>query len=461
MEPDGGLGSLDIEHLREMSLEDLEAKINSIPRSEAFSILMAWLNEQIKHDVISQDEALLERFVKLLHVCYHTDVEDTNLKEMNEALTGWFEENATKHPTYRRRYLILQNEMSLLLGLSSKQEADDLERTKEAIKDVHRDASQQRAFGIRQISNFPNPRSPDHTRDRSRSPSPAGFAPHRDVRRDTHGLQQGIEKHRHRSLSPLARERYTTSVPESDSLPVIFEDCVHDNDNRWATCSLDGSRSLAKRSRNRRPRKKKRAKNEGRLAYDDKASDRALDTTHGSKPPSCLPTTDAPRHTSVLAVPEEVKIYAPSSTEVLEDLENAKAKAEAFLNALTAEILLKETTSRQSVIGNTPNIGAIDGGYNSVIKQCTNGKYSDRPHEPDEPTLETPDPTYQPIQCPPFSPRVAWLFRNRKSMIIKRPKRNTASQLMERSEVVSKLATAKTPSSIHTRPNSVPDGAEI
>ncbi|KAI2624824.1 hypothetical protein GGS21DRAFT_319776 [Xylaria nigripes] len=101
---------------QDVSLKDLEAKIKGVSRSEAFTTLMTWLNEQIKQDIITQDEVLLEGFVRLLHNHSHAEMGSLHLTQVNEALKGWLEKDAIENPAYRRRYLIMQKDINDLLA---------------------------------------------------------------------------------------------------------------------------------------------------------------------------------------------------------------------------------------------------------------------------------------------------------------------------------------------------------
>ncbi|KAI0489697.1 hypothetical protein F4859DRAFT_501421 [Xylaria cf. heliscus] len=77
---------------------------------------MRWFNEQIKQDIITQSQHLLESFVELLHMHSHAEIEPFNLTQVDEVLNGWLENDAVQNPAYRRRYLITQQDIHLLFS---------------------------------------------------------------------------------------------------------------------------------------------------------------------------------------------------------------------------------------------------------------------------------------------------------------------------------------------------------
>ncbi|TGJ84156.1 hypothetical protein E0Z10_g4592 [Xylaria hypoxylon] len=107
--------------LQSMSLKDLEAKIHesavaNISRSEIFDVLMTWFNEQIKQDIITQSNYLLDRFVMLLHMRNYADIEPFNLTQVDEMFNGWLEKDIIQNPAYRRKYLIIQQDVHRLFA---------------------------------------------------------------------------------------------------------------------------------------------------------------------------------------------------------------------------------------------------------------------------------------------------------------------------------------------------------
>ncbi|KAI0432593.1 hypothetical protein F5Y09DRAFT_329521 [Xylaria sp. FL1042] len=75
---------------------------------------MRWLNEQIKQDSATQSECLLRRFVNLMHMSNYTEVEPFTLAQVDEVFNAWLEKDAIQNPTYRRRYLITQQDLHRL-----------------------------------------------------------------------------------------------------------------------------------------------------------------------------------------------------------------------------------------------------------------------------------------------------------------------------------------------------------
>ncbi|KAJ2988405.1 hypothetical protein NUW58_g3992 [Xylaria curta] len=102
------LDDLDTKVLQGMPLKELEVQIReslvaNITRSDIFSVLMKWLNEQIKQDGITQSGHLLEGFVSLLRMNNHADIEPFKLAHIDEAFNEWLEKDAVQNPAYRRR----------------------------------------------------------------------------------------------------------------------------------------------------------------------------------------------------------------------------------------------------------------------------------------------------------------------------------------------------------------------
>ncbi|KAI1755169.1 hypothetical protein F4782DRAFT_527893 [Xylaria castorea] len=129
MESGYSLEALNDKILLGMSLKELEAKINegalaNVSRSKLFDLLMSWFNEQIKQDIVTQSQHLLQDFVKLLHMHSHAETEPFNLTQVDEVFDRWLEEDAVQNPAYRRRYLITQQDVHLLFSKETRQFQD-------------------------------------------------------------------------------------------------------------------------------------------------------------------------------------------------------------------------------------------------------------------------------------------------------------------------------------------------
>lgn len=106
---------------RGMSLKELEDKASESivaggTPSEVFGILMNWFNDQIKADFITQDELLLEGFVSLLQTPFHAGIGTFSLTQVDETFNRWLERDAVEDPAYRRRYLIMQQDVHQLFA---------------------------------------------------------------------------------------------------------------------------------------------------------------------------------------------------------------------------------------------------------------------------------------------------------------------------------------------------------
>ncbi|KAI1180688.1 hypothetical protein F4777DRAFT_258734 [Nemania sp. FL0916] len=117
MELDSGLQALTINMIRDSSLEELEVTVNELimtgtSRPDLFDLLMGWFNEQIKRDAFAQNESLLPGFIRLLHMNNHADIEPFNLLQVDEALNQWIQTDASQDSAYRRRYLIIQQDIN-------------------------------------------------------------------------------------------------------------------------------------------------------------------------------------------------------------------------------------------------------------------------------------------------------------------------------------------------------------
>lgn len=119
MDQDNRFQALNTERVKNMTLEELKGAIykdgNAImARSEFFTILMAWLNEQIKQDIITQQQSLLAEFIELLLMPNSSGLEPFTWTEIDEAFDRWLGEEAIENPAYRRRYLITKQDMQRL-----------------------------------------------------------------------------------------------------------------------------------------------------------------------------------------------------------------------------------------------------------------------------------------------------------------------------------------------------------
>ncbi|KAI8629460.1 hypothetical protein F5Y19DRAFT_475444 [Xylariaceae sp. FL1651] len=117
MEQDPAFEVIGIDSVKSLSLEELKSRVRDagLSRSQSFDIFMGWLNEQIKEDIITQQEHLLVDFVQLL-IHNHTATEPFSLKQVNKAFRGWLRKDAIENPTYRRRYLITQQDVHRLFA---------------------------------------------------------------------------------------------------------------------------------------------------------------------------------------------------------------------------------------------------------------------------------------------------------------------------------------------------------
>ncbi|KAK5628311.1 hypothetical protein RRF57_004026 [Xylaria bambusicola] len=116
MEINGSLKVLDPTVLQNMSVYDLEIKIHNsihanVPRSEIFDALMTWLNEQIKQDIITQNEEIIHHFVRVLHMRNYAKFDAFPLQQVDEVFMGWLEQDAVDDPAYTRRYLITRQDV--------------------------------------------------------------------------------------------------------------------------------------------------------------------------------------------------------------------------------------------------------------------------------------------------------------------------------------------------------------
>lgn len=122
--------ALDAEMLRSISLEELQVQIYksavaNVPRTELLEMLMSWLKEHIKHGTVTQDENLLEGFVKLLHLRNYTEIECFSLEQVDEVFNAWLDKEAIQNPAYKRRFLITQLDVQRLF-LEAKQHTQNL-----------------------------------------------------------------------------------------------------------------------------------------------------------------------------------------------------------------------------------------------------------------------------------------------------------------------------------------------
>jgi hypothetical protein len=121
MERDKIWANLQLEGLEHMSLEYLGDKTcgfaaADISRSDIVHILMTWFNEQIKRDVFSQDDYLLEYFLNLLLAYYPAKSDSSRRAQVDHLINCWFDKGVAENPVYTRRYLILQQEIRRFLA---------------------------------------------------------------------------------------------------------------------------------------------------------------------------------------------------------------------------------------------------------------------------------------------------------------------------------------------------------
>ncbi|KAI0445958.1 hypothetical protein F4803DRAFT_559805 [Xylaria telfairii] len=77
---------------------------------------MGWLNLQIKQDILTQSQHLLESFVGLLHMHSYAEIEPFNLTQVDEVFNRWLGNDAVQNPAYTRRYLITQQDVHRLFS---------------------------------------------------------------------------------------------------------------------------------------------------------------------------------------------------------------------------------------------------------------------------------------------------------------------------------------------------------
>ncbi|KAI1430166.1 hypothetical protein F5Y12DRAFT_781404 [Xylaria sp. FL1777] len=170
--------------------------------------------------------------------------------------------------------------------------------------------------------------------------------------------------------------------------------------------------------------------NEGRLAYDDE-----IDALVESESSLYSIGTDLPRLT-ISTSEEAVTESALSSAMVVpEDLNKIKIKAEDFLSALAADIMLEEENNPQSMVTNFYDaMEGVDGRPSKEIRIDENNN-SDIASKLESPAAQTLGSKHLLVQCPPFSPEIVALFKTRENPIINpRTNRKTASQMIKRSE---------------------------
>jgi hypothetical protein len=145
MELGSNVRGLDNENLKDMSLKELESKLDqasiaAVSRPQVLDILMSWLNQQIKQETITQQESLLQGFVILLRMHHHAKFEPFNLKEINQVFNGWLEKDAIKNPVYMRRYLITQQDVHRLFA-----QGETHAHTSSSLSPLGQERGQQRA----------------------------------------------------------------------------------------------------------------------------------------------------------------------------------------------------------------------------------------------------------------------------------------------------------------------------
>src|SRR5213083_2502011 len=125
MELDDNPEALNAEILEGMTLKQLQGKLDKliiagVSRSGLLSFFMKWFNEQIKQDIFTQEGFLLEEFIGLLLMSNHAEVEPFSLTEIDKVFNQWLEKDANEEPAYRRRYLMIQQEMHRLFSRGSR-----------------------------------------------------------------------------------------------------------------------------------------------------------------------------------------------------------------------------------------------------------------------------------------------------------------------------------------------------
>ncbi|KAI0458669.1 hypothetical protein F5B21DRAFT_511862 [Xylaria acuta] len=254
--------------------------------------------------------------------------------------------------------------------------------------------------------------SPEHARNRYRSRTPEYRRPQRDDRR----------RRRHKDepdVSPYtARVRLTREFRSSSrSTPPPLHHCP--------------SPLVKKLWRGHRDLDKVTKTDEGRLAYDDESE-------IGPKSSPCSPIASSQRHMNTCSVGGEDVILSALSSMVVapDDLDQVELKAEDFLRALAAEMMLENENTSQSTEANIyEDESGVDSGH--VMEHCMEGSNcSDTAIESELPAVQaTSSPKYRLVQCPPFRPEVVSLFDTRENPIINSTtNRKTACQMMERSE---------------------------
>ncbi|KAI0117697.1 hypothetical protein GGR51DRAFT_545685 [Nemania sp. FL0031] len=186
---------------------------------------------------------------------------------------------------------------------------------------------------------------------------------------------------------------------------------------------------FAKKSR-QRPRDLDKVTNkadEGRLAYDDD-----IEAPVKPKTSPCSPTDYCSQNTTIDREEMPQQTESPAVIDV-EDLNKVKDKTDEFLLALAAEVMLKCDTSRSKRVNNCDAETGVDSSL--AMEVCIGDEISSNTTVEIEELAAQPTPKNRPVHCPPFSPATVSLFNTRENPIINpRAKRQTASQMMEKSE---------------------------
>ncbi|KAF2971073.1 hypothetical protein GQX73_g2525 [Xylaria multiplex] len=214
MELDESLETLKIGTLKDMSIDDLEAKIHEcvtadVYQSKIFNILMEWLNEQIKQDVITED--LLERFVNLLHMHDHAEIKPLSLAQVDEVFNEWLRKNTIQSPTYTRRYLIIQQDIHHLFTNKRAQQSISLARD----ETVEIDKSNRSRDSMHMSEALPRQLSDTHLKDAGADDVAIAeetniISPFPDTKMSRKSTRAGRRRRKHKSSS---------DTPEPPTLP--------------------------------------------------------------------------------------------------------------------------------------------------------------------------------------------------------------------------------------------------
>jgi hypothetical protein len=169
---------------------------------------------------------------------------------------------------------------------------------------------------------------------------------------------------------------------------------------------------------------------EGRLAYDDEIH---VPIAFRSSPH--LPMVQRQRHATVASIGRE-NVSGHASSSVMTDpgnLDDAKDKTDAFLQALAAEFLFQDETIPRSMIVHTHEVEIGLDDRPAAETYLDDNDCSDAVAERE--SQVTPSDPGQRVLGPQFSREIVSLFENRENPIIHgKAKRKTAYQMMKASE---------------------------